>query len=206
MPEAATVETTATPIEPPTSWQVLTTPEARPASWCSIMPSAVVVAVTKTVPRPKEATTKPGSRPAYTLPSAVSRVSGRDAAAAIAMPATMIAACGVVRDSAILMVDAMAVGPEFGALASATPRTGSFVVAVPARAAGITLPPGREVGSPGRRLLLLTRQWLRKQRRNRSRTHRGHPVRGPYRSRTRRARSVPFSAFRSWPSLRAASA
>ncbi|MEV4228290.1 hypothetical protein AB0J81_14555 [Streptomyces bobili] len=47
--------------------------------------------------------------------------------------ATMIAACGVV--SAILMVDAMAVGPEFGPLASATPRTGSFVVAVLARAA-----------------------------------------------------------------------
>ncbi|MER5214344.1 hypothetical protein ABT063_28185 [Streptomyces sp. NPDC002838] len=33
MPEAATVETTATPVEPPTSWKVLTTPDARPASF-----------------------------------------------------------------------------------------------------------------------------------------------------------------------------
>ncbi len=56
---AATVETTATPIEPPTSWKVLTTPEASPASSGSTMPRAVVVAVTKTAPRPTERTSRP---------------------------------------------------------------------------------------------------------------------------------------------------
>ncbi|MFY7626895.1 hypothetical protein [Streptomyces soliscabiei] len=68
MPEAATVETTATPMEPPTSWKVLTTPEASPASWFSTMARAVVVAVTKTAPMPSEASAKPGKRTAYTLP------------------------------------------------------------------------------------------------------------------------------------------
>lgn len=37
MPAAATVDTTATPIDPPTSWNVLTTPEAGPASSCATM-------------------------------------------------------------------------------------------------------------------------------------------------------------------------
>ncbi|WP_211591732.1 hypothetical protein [Microbispora sp. H10836] len=33
IPVAATVERAATPTDPPTSWKVLTMPEASPASW-----------------------------------------------------------------------------------------------------------------------------------------------------------------------------
>ncbi|CAM5299229.1 hypothetical protein SALBM311S_11165 [Streptomyces alboniger] len=52
MPDAATVDNAATPIEPPTSWKVLTTPEASPDSSGTTRASAVVVAVTKTAPIP----------------------------------------------------------------------------------------------------------------------------------------------------------
>ncbi|MGW3730323.1 TetR/AcrR family transcriptional regulator C-terminal domain-containing protein [Streptomyces sp. NPDC000851] len=67
------------------------------------MPSAVVVAVTKTVPRSKEATMKPGSRPAYTLPSADSRVSGTDPTAAIVMPPAATARLPIRPTSAALL-------------------------------------------------------------------------------------------------------
>ncbi|MGW4978895.1 hypothetical protein [Streptomyces mirabilis] len=40
---AATADRTATPIESPTSWKVLTTPEASPASsWVTVVPAAAI--------------------------------------------------------------------------------------------------------------------------------------------------------------------
>src|SRR2546423_1290179 len=58
---AATVETSATPMLPPSSWNVLTTPDATPASSGGTFASVVVVAVTNTGPIPNAASTNPGS-------------------------------------------------------------------------------------------------------------------------------------------------
>ncbi|WP_344836628.1 hypothetical protein [Nonomuraea dietziae] len=46
-PPTARLETSATPIEPPSSWKVLTTPEATPASPCGTLAIVVAVAATK---------------------------------------------------------------------------------------------------------------------------------------------------------------
>ncbi|WP_330302238.1 MULTISPECIES: TetR/AcrR family transcriptional regulator C-terminal domain-containing protein [unclassified Streptomyces] len=61
------------------------------------MASAVVVAVTKTAPMPSEATARPGSRSAYTLPSPDSQASGTVPAAATSMPPTAVGLLPILR-------------------------------------------------------------------------------------------------------------
>src|SRR5690554_1178359 len=56
---AAIVEMTATPTAAPNSWNVLMTPDVRPASWCWTSDSAVVVAETIVAPSPAAATVMP---------------------------------------------------------------------------------------------------------------------------------------------------
>src|SRR5690348_9773840 len=69
---AARVDAVATPSAPPSSWLVLTMPEARPAWWWSVWASAVVVAATIVAPRPVAATAMPATRAGTPVPKAAS--------------------------------------------------------------------------------------------------------------------------------------
>jgi hypothetical protein len=67
---AATLDTTAAPMEAPNSWKVLTMPEAIPASWGATWLSAVAEAMTNIAPVPAAATTTPATTPAGCMDTA----------------------------------------------------------------------------------------------------------------------------------------
>ena len=70
MVEVATADSAAMPSAPPICWEVLISPEARPASDGCTPASAAIEIGTKVKPMPTAMTRKPGSRsPAYEPPT-----------------------------------------------------------------------------------------------------------------------------------------